>query len=291
MDKISLVIVTYNSTKHIFDCLDSVFKFNDIGNNLEVIIVDNASPEQELMFRGLSKKYGNRILMKDSERNGGYGFGNNVGIKIATSDIVIVMNPDVRLVQPIFGEIIKRMKSDCSIGMLGVSFLDGSLPFYIKPENVNVINQLTHHIRVKFKYYDERKMFMSGSFLAFKKNVFMKAGAFDEKIFMYFEEPDITNRIQKIGYHADWFSRLFVRHLAHGREFNKQTEEIMMHSLDYYCKKYNIDLSKNIITTKIILQIKIIAATLFRKNAKKKLFKKRYDYLRCNYSVNPVIEV
>ena len=41
--KISIVIVTYNSDNHISDCLESIFKYNDIGDALEIIIVDNMS--------------------------------------------------------------------------------------------------------------------------------------------------------------------------------------------------------------------------------------------------------
>ena len=55
MKKLSVIIVTYNSVRHIYDCLESVFQFNDLGNELEVIVVDNHSEQQEEMFGGLRK--------------------------------------------------------------------------------------------------------------------------------------------------------------------------------------------------------------------------------------------
>ena len=40
---VSVVIVTFNSENLIMDCLDSIFKYNDISDDLEVVLVDNCS--------------------------------------------------------------------------------------------------------------------------------------------------------------------------------------------------------------------------------------------------------
>lgn len=279
MERISLVIVTYNSSKHIFDCLDSVLKYNDIGDELEIIIVDNASTEQASMFKKIKEKYDNRVVLVDSGKNGGYGFGNNVGIKKSISPIVIVMNPDVRLVQPIFKKILVKMSNE-SIGVLGVSFIDGSLPFYMKPEKVHFFNQLIHPLVVKLKLYNEKRMYMSGSFLTFNKDAFVRAGCFDEKIFMYTEEPDITNRLQKSGFHAEWCPEIQVRHLAHGRDFNQTTEEMVTQSLLYYFKKYNADLKQNLIVKIELLRLKRCVAKLLNNKFKQGVFDKRFVYLK-----------
>ena len=52
--QLSIIIVTYNSEKLIFECLDSIYKYNDIGDSLEVIIVDNCSNDQEKVFEKVS---------------------------------------------------------------------------------------------------------------------------------------------------------------------------------------------------------------------------------------------
>lgn len=276
MAKLSIIIVTYNSSKHIYDCLDSLFKYNNIGEELEVIVVDNASTEQSVMFKNISERYGDAVILRDSGKNGGYGFGNNIGILQSTSNLIIVMNPDVRIVKPIFGQILNQMKDE-TVGMLGVSFVDGSLPFYIKPEYVNYWNQLIHPLLVKLKMYNERRMYMSGSFLVFRKDSFLKAGMFDEKIFMYTEEPDITNRIQKLQYHAVWCPEIQVKHLAHGRAFNIKTEDMTCESLKYYFNKYDANLINNIRVKIRILRLKRFVARLFDK-MKYDLFDKRLLY-------------
>lgn len=101
MNAISIVIVTYNSTKDIIGCLDSIYKNNDIGCNLEIIIVDNNSSDINELQSILHSCYPEVKLLRNS-CNGGYGQGNNIGIKSSTSPIILIMNPDVRLFFPIF---------------------------------------------------------------------------------------------------------------------------------------------------------------------------------------------
>lgn len=277
MRKISLIIVTYNSSKHIYECLDSIFNFNDIGDELEIIVVDNDSPEQKSMFDGISEKYGDKVLLISSEKNGGYGYGNNLGVSKASAPIIIVMNPDVRLVQPIFQKILIIMRKE-TIGIMGVSFVDGSLPFYYKPEYVSLYRELFHKMAVKKRSYNDQTMYMSGSFLVFRKKTFHKVGAFDENIFMYYEEPDITNRIQKAGLEAIWLSDIYVKHLAHGRSFNRGTEDIKSQSLKYYSKKYNVDIRLYLRVQLRVYKIKRLAALLLRNDAKCDYFDKAILY-------------
>ena len=279
MTKISIIIVTYNSSKHIFDCLESIFKYNDIGNELEIIIVDNHSEEQKEMFLKLQEKYGDKIVLKDSGKNGGYGYGNNIGIRTAKSDIVIVMNPDVRIIKPIFNTIISKMH-DGEIALLGVSFIDGSLPFYFKPEHGNLLKSLFAKQYTILKRYNPKTMYMSGSFLVFDKEMFLKAGCFDENIFMYYEEPDITNRILSIGGKVCWAKDTFVKHLAHGRQFNKKTWEIMRESYFYYAKKYGVDIDRGRTNAINILRFKFLVAKLLGQKEKAFLFKKQVESLQ-----------
>lgn len=273
--KITIVIVTYNSYSLIYDCLNSIFVHNDIGDDLDVIVVDNASREQSETFALIDREFGDKnIAMYDSGDNGGYGRGNNLGISKTLSELVIVMNPDVRLINPIF-ERIKSEFSNSNLGLAGVSFVDGSMPYYFKPEYSNVFRSLFIKLYSRRNKYDSIKMYMSGSFLIFDREAFIKAGMFDEKIFMYYEEPDITNRILATGKDVKWLKDLNLLHLAHGRKFNSHLNSIQMQSFEYYCKKYHISVVKSYKTLSFLLKIKILGALLLRDLYKKDIFKSR----------------
>ena len=262
MKKISIIIVTYNSIKLIKDCLDSIFEYNDIGNALNVIIADNASNDQKELFDLLRNEYSDKSVQAfDTGENGGYGKGNNFGIVRTDADIVIVMNPDVRFVYPIFKQILTEFKNP-NLGMAGVDFIDGSCPYYFKPEYTNFYRSFFIHQYIRRRKYDPKKMYMSGSLLIFDRKSFIDAGRYDENIFMYYEEPDITNRIQRTGKEVIWLKDMMVEHLAHGRKYNQKLIDIGYDSYEYYCRKYGISAKKGYLINKRILQLKIIAAKM-----------------------------
>lgn len=280
MARVSIVIVTYNSSRHIFDCLESVFKYNNIGDDLEVIIVDNNSEEQKSIFSKVRNLYGDRVILKDSGKNGGYGFGNNIGIGLSTSDVVVVMNPDVRFVEPILNQISLLFDNNKALGLAGVSFVDGSAPFYYKPGCESLLQSLFMHQIHRLAKYSPQKMYVSGSFLAFNKNAFEKAGRFDEAIFMYYEEADITNRILSAGYQVEWHPEMKVHHMAHGRNFNEKLENIRFDSLEYYCCKHGVSVKRIYKASARLLGIKELASWVVRDNLRYYNFKQTRNLIK-----------
>lgn len=276
--KLSVIIVTYNSSKHIYDCLDALYKFNDIDEDLEIIIVDNDSQEQSAMFEGVKSIYGESVLLINSGKNGGYGYGNNIGINQSNSELVLVMNPDIRLVKPVFKQILTIFENN-EIGMIGVDFVDGSCPFYFKREYSSVKNLLLHKNYISKGKYDSEKMYLSGSFLVFRKESFWKAGGFDENIFMYSEEADITNRILAIGKKVIWCPEIQVLHLPHSHNYNEFLNNVRLQSGLYYEKKYDIDSHRYYLATLRILRLKKILAAMTLKKEKFLLFKKQINAL------------
>ncbi len=274
MKKVAIIIVTYNSKNLIYDCLNSIFENNDIDDRLEVIVADNASADQSETFDLINKEFGGKnVRCFDTGENAGYGKGNNFGISHTDADILIVMNPDVRFVHPVFNIIINEF-SNPNLGMAGVEFIDGSNPYFFKPEAYTLYRCLFIHRYIKKRRYDVNKMYMSGSLLIFDREAFIEAGRFDENIFMYFEEADITNRMLSIGKDIKWLKGIFVQHLAHGRKFNQRLIDVGYDALEYYCDKYGINAKRIYIINKWIFRIKIILATIVRDNGRLDIFEK-----------------
>lgn len=202
--ELSIIIVTYNSEKHIFDCLDSVYKYNDIGEALEVIIVDNQSNNFSKTKEELKTRYGGRIIIIENNRNGGYGQGNNVGIRAASAPIIMIMNPDVRLVEPIFRYAVDVFK-DSNVVQYGVRALDKDGRFGNSmgiSEQINPIIRLPwHSICNKKGWFFQKYMYLIGACFFIRKSSFEEIGLFDERIFMYGEEDDIHYRLLKKNKH------------------------------------------------------------------------------------------
>jgi GT2 family glycosyltransferase len=270
--QLSIVIVTYNSEKLIFECLDSIYRYNDIGESLEIIIVDNCSKDQDRVFEKIKTNYPDNIILIKSPLNKGYGAGNNLGVKNISANRFIVMNPDVRLVEPVFRKIIEKFDRNNKIGMMGVTFTDGSNHLYFKPDREDLTKMLLNRALIKFGMYNSNDMFFSGSFLIFDRLAFERAGSFDENIFLYHEEADISNRILSTGHDAVLAKDISVLHLAHGRSVNLHLLKVGSDSRRYYFEKYNGNLDKYYANSLLIYRLKYPIAVLLNNNLKKEEF-------------------
>ena len=125
MKQVSIIIVTYNSEKDIYDCVESIQRHADIPlEDIELIIVDNCSCEPQAMFDKLQKQWGKDIILIENTKNGGYGQGNNVGIHRATAPVILIMNPDVRLLEPFFLKPLDAFREDKELIMYGMKMMN-----------------------------------------------------------------------------------------------------------------------------------------------------------------------
>lgn len=93
--KISVIIPVYNAEKHLDNTINSIIKQSIGFENIELILVDDASTDNsKKIIESYSEKYAN-IIPYYSEKNHGYpGFGRNIGLNTATSDYIMFMDND-----------------------------------------------------------------------------------------------------------------------------------------------------------------------------------------------------
>lgn len=245
MDKqLSLIILTYNSEKDIFDCLASVYQYNDIGEALEIIVVDNNSKNWCTTESQIKEKFLNVITISNPT-NGGYGQGNNVGIRASSAPIVSIMNPDVRLIMPVFGAFLKTLSAPDVVMCGGKQFCTPtksvrSFAYDFMASIFHIV--IMESIMRKRDVYDYKHMWMEGAFFAVKKDEFQRIGYFDENIFMYCEENDIWRRFRENlpELKMVYLSNLRYLHLTIERTFSESATKRQLNSQLYLCEKYNI---------------------------------------------------
>lgn len=93
--KISVIIPIYNAEKHLDNTIQSIIDQSFGFENIELILVDDASKDNSRkIIQEYSKKYDN-IIPYFSEKNHGYpGFGRNIGLNIATSKYIMFIDND-----------------------------------------------------------------------------------------------------------------------------------------------------------------------------------------------------
>ena len=201
MKKLSIIIVTYNSEKDIYECLDTIYSHCDIPiKELEVIIVDNNSTDCDTMFNKLKTLWGEDIILIKNSSNGGYGQGNNVGIRQCSAPVVLIMNPDVRLVCPIFRKAINlfsKNKNMCILGMKQWLTLEepSNNSFTCTYRMNGYLSTILSALCTRLDFYIAKYMHFSGSCFFINKVMFEAVGLFDENVFLYGEEDDIHYRL------------------------------------------------------------------------------------------------
>lgn len=247
--KISVVIVTHNSEAHIYACLEALFTYNDIGNALEVIVVDNNSAEADAMFLTIESHYDDKVKLIKNTINGGYGQGNNVGIKAATAPYILIMNPDVRLTEPIFKKGLATFETIDNVVVVGMKQLTNKLAqglsiswTIFSPALLRIPATLLLN---KFNCYISRYMYITGACFFLDKKKFEKIGLFDEDIFMYGEEDDIRIRFknENIENKIIYLRKVSFLHLCGDRILKINSLQNVFKSNIYLYRKYGKDLS------------------------------------------------
>lgn len=228
--KLSIVIVTYNSEKDIFDCIASIYKYADLPKeDYEIIIVDNNSRDTLGMFSKIKTLYGTHPLLLRNDRNGGYGQGNNIGIEHASAPVILIMNPDVRLMEPVFRVALKAFDNDPLLTVYGMKQMLSATKasnnsFACTYMTNGYLFTLLTAVCSRLDLYLPRYMYISGACFFLRRAPFVEIGMFDESVFLYGEEDDIRYRLmQKFGAHFAYNKRLHYMHLTLDRE----------HTIDY----------------------------------------------------------
>ncbi|MGN0384182.1 MAG: glycosyltransferase [Eubacterium sp.] len=241
---LSLVIVAYENWKIVQDELDSLVKYNDLGNKLEVIVVDNSS-EDKRIGKYIKEDWPFDYTYVLSE-NKGFGYGNNRGVELARGRIIGFVNPDILYIEPIFKKMVDFF-DDPSVIMVGNRLLNADRKWTFSFYNDYRYSPLDKNL-LKFYnkrgIYKEKKMYIAGCNMFVRKEDFIKAGMFDENIFMYYEEPDLIRRLRannkdgKVVFSKD-------THMIHlQRESTPQSDFAVIQEIKsciYYGKKYNLN--------------------------------------------------
>ena len=224
MKAISIILVTFNSSTHIESCLDSIF--NQSFKDYEVIVIDNASTDETKSL--LKAKYRDVTLLENSE-NFGPCHARNQGITKASGKFILCLDHDVKLLNNFLENMRKAIESQDTIGAAGAKIL---------MVNAKTIYSTGIYPSYLWRFYDIGSGREDGPGFREKKYVFGVSAAaaiyrrealeaikqngeyFDEDFFYFFEDVDLSWRIQKKGWRILYYPDAVCFHKA-GRSRNK----------------------------------------------------------------------
>jgi GT2 family glycosyltransferase len=255
--KLSIIIVSWNTCELTLKCIKSVFEYlKDI--DFEVFVIDNNSTDNTV--QELEKlDYQNLEVIKNKE-NAGFSKGNNIGIKQAQGDLILLLNPDAEFIDNSLLKIIEYINSDSKIGVVGPKLLniDRTLQrscrrfpklidqFFIQLKFYNFfpnkISSIRKYFMLDFDHNEIKEVDqVMGAAMLIKKQVLDEVGLFDEKFWSTFEEVDLCKRIKDKGLKIYFNPECQIIH--HKEQSFKQVASLRKqvnynHSMYRYFRKY-----------------------------------------------------
>lgn len=217
---VSVIIVTHNSLPALTQCLRSLPPAMG-GLVWHLVVVDNASTD------GSAEEACNRVppaTIIRNAKNRGFGAACNQGARVATGEWLLFLNPDVQLDVGSIPRLIEAAKpyERAGLATMRLRFPDASFQANCRnfPTIANILfsrgSLLGRLLWRRFKpaasvytlpdYQEVTPVqAVSGTAVAIRRELFLQAGGFDERYFMFMEDTDLSNRLHLHGY-----SNLFV---------------------------------------------------------------------------------
>ena len=209
---ISIVVLNYNAGELLLNCINSLKK--STYQNIEILVVDNISSDDS---HTKCKKQFPDIKLIQNRKNLGYCGGNNVGIKEAKGEFIVILNPDTIVEENWLDEMFNAFNE----------FGDGLYqPKIISLNESDIIQSTGNMIHVfgfgfardKGKKIIEKKEeiekigYASGTCLFTTKKVLEKVGLLDEFLFLYHDDLDLGWRAAQIGINSYYVPKSKIFH-------------------------------------------------------------------------------
>ncbi|MDD4027180.1 MAG: glycosyltransferase family 2 protein [Candidatus Shapirobacteria bacterium] len=224
---LSIIIISYNTSKITIDCLKSIFQDKGLKEiPFEIIIVDNNSKDDSLKkikeFKN-SLKIGNWTLKIIANKfNGGFGKANNQGLKIAKGNYILLLNSDTLILHSAISQSLNWLCSHpeasiCTAQLLNkdktIQASGGFFPnllnvktWCLNLDDLPLINKIikplhphtpTFYTHDNFYLKDHQQDWVTGAFMLIRASALKQTNGFDENYFMYGEEVELSYRIKK----------------------------------------------------------------------------------------------
>ncbi len=209
-----VLVLNYNDAETTAEFIEYIREYRSVGR---IAVVDNNSTDGS--FERLSELADGRVAVISSDRNGGYGYGNNFGIRYLAehgeSDFILLANPDTIVKESTLLRLEKFLSENPDYAM--------AAPFMCNAEGRRMLNTafsvasmrrvilsictLTTKLSGGYFYrgLTEKKEgimevdALSGSLFMMNKRLMLEHGMYDENIFLYCEELVLAKKFKDAG--------------------------------------------------------------------------------------------
>jgi GT2 family glycosyltransferase len=203
--RIDVVILSWNRPE---DTLDAIRSSEDqVGVETTIWVVDQGSEHESLRRLADGIRSFRSVNLVKLDRNYGVPGGRNRGIKLGTAEIVVCFDNDAVLDgETCLRDVINHFAAQPKLGALG---------FRIKNYHTGDLDRLSW-VYPRTLLGRSSDSFLATRFCgagnALRRAAFDAAGGYDERLFFYWEELDLSYRLINLGYEVAYEPRITVLH-------------------------------------------------------------------------------
>lgn len=258
--KVNAVILNYNDADTVETLVHSICGYESLEH---IILVDNHSQDDSRQRLQRLARENEKIQLVFLEENGGYGKGNNAGVRFAVrenqADYVLISNPDVMFSEECLKKMLHVFESHPDVAAVTARMEDAR---YGTQKNVWPLRgfwgellsmgPVSRRLFRPFLEYPERRFqgkkavytdAVHGSLFLVDGKKFLTCGGYDEGIFLYQEEAVLAQRFRKAGYRSVLLLNCSYRHehsVSISKSFQGELERqrLREESVLYYMQHY-----------------------------------------------------
>ena len=228
--ELSAVIVNFNAGPDLTRALQSIAG-DAAGTRWEAIVVDNASADDSA---AAAEAFGPPVHVVRNAENVGFGRGVNQGVRASSAALILVMNPDCRLLPGAVAAMTAELAAHPGCALVGPRVLDpdGAVQGSVRgdPDMLTGLFGRTSRLRRLLPWLpvSSRNVvsadaipgdaggvvadWVSGACMLMRRDCFDEVGGFDERYFLYWEDADLCRRLRQRGYHIRYVPGAGVVH-------------------------------------------------------------------------------
>lgn len=253
MPVVSCIILNYNDAPTTISLVERIKDFALLNY---IVVVDNCSTDNS--WEQLQHYKSDKIHVIQSPRNGGYGSGNNYGLRysseILNADYSIVANPDVQFDEECVEKFLQTLQEDDSIAVVSArqsnspdcAWKNCSILQYILATSLlfEVWLKIRSYPKNYFKGKDSVPVFaVPGSLLMVDLKKMLKYGMYDEEFFLYYEEPVLAHKFDDAGLKTVLRLDCSYQHNHHvsiSKTYRRWSQQhaVLLKSADLFLRKY-----------------------------------------------------
>lgn len=218
LPNVTIIVLSYNSREHLAACFESLHALDYPAQQLELMLVDNASSDDSVAY---VRQTFPTVTVIETGANLGFCGGNNAGAREARGEWIAILNPDMRVEPDWLQQMVRTARHSPDIACVGsrilswdgqhIDFGGGSMNFY----GIGMQDGWGRHDLDSFTA-DKDILFACGGAMLIRRDVFLDSGGFDEDYFSFFEDVDLGWRLWVLGHRVRYCGRAVVYHIHHG---------------------------------------------------------------------------